>query len=66
MSNEISILPFQKGNHLSGQSHLDTFDDVLTIKFYLFCFFVLECNCFTMCWFLLYNKVDQLYVYSHM
>ena len=32
------------------------------------CFFpfLLEYNCFTtLCWFLLYNKVHQLYVYAH-
>ena len=39
MSNEISILPFQKGisKHRSGQSHQDAFD-VFTRKFYLFYF----------------------------
>ena len=41
------------------------------MPFYLFwplfySFILLECNYFTVsCWFLLYNKVNQLYVYTH-
>ena len=33
---------------------------------FLFCLFVLECNCFTMrCYFLLFNEVNQLCVYMY-
>ena len=38
----------------------------LNVCLILFLFFKLEYNCFTMlCWFLLYNKVNQPYVNTH-
>ena len=35
------------------------------IHLFIFSTSLLEYNCVTLCWFLLYNKVNQLYIYIH-